>query len=62
MPTMDSGANKNRVLAPGNAWTGRHLWTEGSDPSSAHMQKLLDIKNTAIDIHGYPNVDFPVAI
>ncbi|KAB8291741.1 hypothetical protein EYC80_006536 [Monilinia laxa] len=50
---------RNLILAPGNAWTGGHSWTEGSDSSSALMQKLVDpIKNTAIDIHEYLDVDF----
>ncbi|PQE13858.1 endoglucanase 1 protein [Rutstroemia sp. NJR-2017a BBW] len=50
---------KNLILAPGNSWTGGHSWTQGSDPSSALLQKLKDpIKNTAIDIHEYLDVDF----
>ncbi|KAM3073467.1 hypothetical protein ACMFMG_004634 [Clarireedia jacksonii] len=50
---------KNMILAPGNSWTGGHSWTEGSDPSSALLQKLVDpIKNTAIDIHEYLDSDF----
>jgi endoglucanase len=50
---------KNLILAPGNSWTGGHSWTQGSDPSSALLQKLNDpIKNTAIDIHEYLDVDF----
>ncbi|KAJ3502578.1 hypothetical protein NLJ89_g8820 [Agrocybe chaxingu] len=53
------------ILAPGNAWTGGHSWTEKSGPtgeyapSSEVMNKLFDpISNTALDIHEYLDIDF----
>jgi endoglucanase len=40
---------KQLILAPGNAWSGCHAWTEGEDPSSALLHKMEDpIRNTAI--------------
>ncbi|KAH8797977.1 cellulase-domain-containing protein [Flagelloscypha sp. PMI_526] len=53
-----AGANQ-LFLAAGNAWTGGHSWTEGSDPSSALMAQLVDpAKNWAIEVHEYLDVDF----
>ncbi|KAG9121560.1 hypothetical protein FRC07_002429 [Ceratobasidium sp. 392] len=50
---------KQLILAPGNAWTGGHSWTEGTDPSSNYLQKLVDpVKNTAIEVHEYIDQDF----
>jgi len=50
---------ENLIIMPGNSWTGGHAWTEGSDPSSALMNKFKDpANNTAIDIHEYLDVDF----
>ncbi|QRV82648.1 Cellulase (glycosyl hydrolase family 5 protein) [Ceratobasidium sp. AG-Ba] len=50
---------KQLILAPGNAWTGGHSWTEGTEPSSDYMYKLVDpAKNTAIEVHEYLDVDF----
>ncbi|KAJ7763175.1 endoglucanase 1 [Mycena maculata] len=51
------------ILAPGNGFTGGHSWTQvtGEDdaPSSEFLNKLVDpIKNTAIDVHEYLDVDF----
>ncbi|KAJ7075923.1 endoglucanase 1 [Mycena belliarum] len=59
-----SAGSKNLILAPGNGFTGGHSWTQptgaaGDAPSSDFMNKLVDpIKNTAIDIHEYLDVDF----
>lgn len=54
----EAGAG-NLIIMPGNSWTGGHAWTEGSDPSSALMNKFVDpLNNTAIDIHEYLDVDF----
>jgi endoglucanase len=40
---------KQLVLAPGNAWTGCHAWTEGKEPSSALVHLMRNpINNTAI--------------
>ncbi|KAL0063352.1 hypothetical protein AAF712_009747 [Marasmius tenuissimus] len=40
------------ILAPGNAFTGGHSWTEGSDPSSALIHEFVDpLNNTGIDVH-----------
>lgn len=45
-----------RVLS---GWTGGHSWTQGDDPSSAYMYKLIDpVNNTAMDVHEYLDVDF----
>jgi endoglucanase len=54
-----SGA-KNMIIAPGNSWTGGHSWTQGgSEASSEWLYKLVDpLKNTAIDIHEYLDIDF----
>ncbi|KAI1848691.1 hypothetical protein JX265_005682 [Neoarthrinium moseri] len=50
---------KNLIIMPGNSWTGGHAWTEGSDPSSATMNKFVDpANNTAIDIHEYLDYDY----
>ncbi|KAJ6531396.1 endoglucanase 1 [Mycena vulgaris] len=52
------------ILAPGNGFTGGHAWTQfsgaaGDAPSSDFMNKLVDpIKNTAMDIHEYLDIDF----
>ncbi|KAJ3566266.1 hypothetical protein NP233_g7107 [Leucocoprinus birnbaumii] len=51
------------ILAPGNGFTGGHSWTQvtgnGAAPSSEFMNKLVDpLKNTAIDIHEYLDIDF----
>ena len=47
------------ILAPGNAWTGGHSWSEGTEPSSDYMYKLVDpLKNTAIEVHEYLDEDF----
>ncbi|KAF7303586.1 Endoglucanase 1 [Mycena indigotica] len=50
------------ILAPGNGFTGGHTWTQvtnGNAPSSDFLNKLRDpIKNTAIDIHEYLDIDF----
>ncbi|KAK1223102.1 hypothetical protein PQX77_014030 [Marasmius sp. AFHP31] len=47
------------ILAPGNAFTGGHSWTEGSDPSSALIHEFVDpLNNTGIDVHEYLDVDF----
>lgn len=53
-----AGAN-NLIIMPGNSWTGGHSWTEGSDPSSALMNKFVDpANNTAMDIHEYLDYDY----
>ncbi|KAF9461098.1 endoglucanase 1 [Collybia nuda] len=57
-----SGA-RQLILAPGNGFTGGHSWTQstgaGIAPSSDFLNKLVDpLKNTAIDIHEYLDVDF----
>ncbi|KAK4033175.1 glycoside hydrolase superfamily [Parachaetomium inaequale] len=51
---------KNLIIAPGNAWTGGHSWTEGgAEASSAWLHKLADpAGNTAVDIHEYLDEDF----
>ncbi|KAG8711114.1 hypothetical protein FRC09_020766, partial [Ceratobasidium sp. 395] len=51
---------KQLILAPGNAWTGGHSWTEGgAEASSNYLQKLVDpVKNTAIEVHEYIDQDF----
>ncbi|KAG8785646.1 hypothetical protein FRC12_017321 [Ceratobasidium sp. 428] len=51
---------KQLILAPGNAWTGGHSWTEGgAEASSNYLQKLVDpAKNTAIEVHEYIDQDF----
>ncbi|KAJ7246944.1 endoglucanase 1 [Mycena rebaudengoi] len=50
------------ILAPGNGFTGGHSWSQitfGDEPSSDFMFKLVDpLKNTAIDIHEYLDIDF----
>jgi len=49
------------ILAPGNAWTGGHSWTQESQytASSDVMYKLFDpLFNTALDIHEYLDIDF----
>ncbi|RDB15906.1 Endoglucanase 1 [Hypsizygus marmoreus] len=52
------------ILAPGNGFTGGHSWTQltgaaGDLPSSNFMNKLKDpLRNTAIDVHEYLDVDF----
>jgi len=51
------------ILAPGNGFTGGHSWTQitgaNDAPSSDFMNKLVDpLKNTAIDIHEYLDIDF----
>jgi len=52
------------ILAPGNGFTGGHAWTQtsgaaGDAPSSEFMNMLKDpLKNTAIDVHEYLDVDF----
>ncbi|KAJ7246942.1 endoglucanase 1 [Mycena rebaudengoi] len=50
------------ILAPGNGFTGGHSWSQitfGDEPSSDLMFKLVDpLKNTAIDIHEYLDIDF----
>ncbi|KAK5109357.1 hypothetical protein LTR62_007127 [Meristemomyces frigidus] len=51
------------ILAPGNGYTGGHSWNQSTcptcAPSSEYMYMLRDpIKNTAIDIHEYLDVDF----
>ncbi|KAJ7143824.1 endoglucanase 1 [Mycena epipterygia] len=52
------------ILAPGNGFTGGHSWTQltgaaGDAPSSDFMNKLVDpIRNTAIDVHEYLDIDF----
>ncbi|KAH7087288.1 cellulase-domain-containing protein [Auriculariales sp. MPI-PUGE-AT-0066] len=53
-----AGANQLFLLA-GNAWTGGHSWTEGADPSSAYMHKLVDpAHNWAVEVHEYLDVDY----
>lgn len=46
-------------------YTGGHYWTtteQGDDPSSEWMYKLQDpVKNLAMDIHEYLDVDFRYA-
>jgi len=54
---------KQLILAPGNGFTGGHSWTqvtgENDDPSSEWLFKLVDpLRNTAIDIHEYLDIDF----
>jgi endoglucanase len=51
------------ILAPGNGFTGGHSFTQvtgnNDAPSSDFLNKLVDpIKNTAIDIHEYLDIDF----
>jgi endoglucanase len=50
------------IIAPGNGYTGGHSWlqaSQGDAPSSDYLYKLRDpLKNTAIDIHEYLDVDF----
>ncbi|KAF8884754.1 glycoside hydrolase superfamily [Gymnopilus junonius] len=51
------------ILAPGNGFTGSHLWTQmmgaNDAPSSQFLNKLVDpLRNTAIDIHEYLDIDF----
>ncbi|KAF8998235.1 endoglucanase 1 [Cyathus striatus] len=52
------------ILAPGNGFTGGHSFTQntgaaGDAPSSDFLNKMVDpLKNTAIDIHEYLDVDF----
>jgi len=52
------------ILAPGNGFTGGHSWTQltgaaGDLPSSDFLKKLVDpLKNTAIDVHEYLDIDF----
>ncbi|KAJ7751843.1 endoglucanase 1 [Mycena olivaceomarginata] len=51
------------ILAPGNGFTGGHSWTQvtgaGDAPSSDFLNKLFDpIRNTAIDVHEYLDIDF----
>ncbi|KAF9479868.1 endoglucanase 1 [Pholiota conissans] len=52
------------ILAPGNGFTGGHAWTQntgaaGDAPSSEFMNMLKDpLKNTAIDVHEYLDIDF----
>ena len=57
----NSGA-KQLIIAPGNGYTGGHVWTtrsQGDAPSADYLYKLHDpINNTAIDIHEYLDVDF----
>ncbi|KAF8318152.1 cellulase-domain-containing protein [Clavulina sp. PMI_390] len=56
-----AGANQ-MILAPGNAYTGGHDWTQAKgnhDPSSKYMHQLQDpVNNTAMDIHEYLDYDF----
>ncbi len=56
-----SGA-KQLIIAPGNGYTGGHAWlqySQGDEPSGNYMYKLHDpLKNTAMDIHEYLDVDF----
>ncbi|KAJ7929600.1 endoglucanase 1 [Mycena leptocephala] len=48
----------------GNGFTGGHAWTQftgaaGDAPSSDFLNKLVDpVKNTAMDIHEYLDIDF----
>jgi len=50
------------ILAPGNGFTGGHAWTQvtnGNAPSSDFLNKLFDpLKNTAMDVHEYLDIDF----
>ncbi|KAG6820198.1 hypothetical protein H0H93_004048 [Arthromyces matolae] len=51
------------ILAPGNAWTGGHSFTQVSGnnyaPSSDYMNKMWDpLHNLAIDIHEYLDEDY----
>ncbi|KAF8908490.1 endoglucanase 1 [Gymnopilus junonius] len=51
------------ILAPGNGFTGGHSWTQTTGandaPSSQFLNKLVDpLRNTAIDIHEYLDIDF----
>ncbi|EPE05383.1 endoglucanase 1 [Ophiostoma piceae UAMH 11346] len=50
----------NLILAPGNSWTGGHSWTQGGAEASSQWLHLLrdPVKNTAIDIHEYLDVDY----
>lgn len=52
----------NRKLIECSGYTGGHYWTteeQGDEPSSDYMYKLVDpVKNLAIDIHEYLDVDF----
>ncbi|KAK4541904.1 hypothetical protein LTR36_007268 [Oleoguttula mirabilis] len=56
-----SGA-KQLIIAPGNGYTGGHVWnttSQGDAPSADYLYKLHDpINNTAIDIHEYLDYDF----
>lgn len=53
---------KQLILAPGNGYTGGHVWnasSQGDEPSANYMYKLKDpANNTAIDIHEYLDYDF----
>jgi endoglucanase len=57
-----SAGAKQLILAPGNGYTGGHSWLEpsqGDEPSGDYMYKLVDpLKNTAIEVHEYLDVDF----
>ncbi|KAK3629165.1 hypothetical protein LTR56_017813 [Elasticomyces elasticus] len=57
----NSGA-KQLIIAPGNGYTGGHVWnttSQGDAPSADYLYKLRDpINNTAIDIHEYLDTDF----
>jgi len=51
------------ILAPGNGFTGGHAWTQVSGdndaPSSEFIGLIRDpLKNTAIEVHEYLDVDF----
>lgn len=53
-----SAGARQLIVAPGNAWTGGHSWTEWScadcKPSSDFMHQLVDpLHNLALDIHEY---------
>lgn len=58
-----SAGARQLIVAPGNAWTGGHSWTEWScadcKPSSDFMHQLVDpLHNLALDIHEYLDIDF----
>lgn len=58
-----SAGARQLILAPGNGFTGGHAWTQttgaGDAPSSEFMNKLSDpIRNTAMDVHEYLDIDF----
>jgi len=56
-----SGA-RQMILAPGNGYTGGHVWNttaQGDAPSADYLYMIRDpINNTAIDIHEYLDYDF----